>query len=353
MFAGGNTPKGFVSHFEHIVPHRIAQRILILKGGPGTGKSTLMKRLVEEAEALGLGVELFHCSADPDSLDAVFFPEIKAAVVDGTSPHVIDPQLPGAVDEIVHLAEHLDGSGLSAHREAIAVLKEGAGRSIRRAYRYLAAARLVYDELESLYGEIVDQCLLNTAAAELLCWVPQDRPQPVPGRIRRLFASAITPKGVVHFLEAITGLVRRRIAITGPPGAGKALVERLVRTSVECGFDVECFHCPFDPDRVEHAVIPALDLAVVTSAPPHVLRQEADHTVDAGAALSSKALCDRYPELKEAEDEYLHLFSLAISALKEARSYHDRIERYYAPHMDFARVDALYQQVKEKLFSLL
>ena len=50
--------------------------------------------------AHGYDVEFHHCSGDPDSIDAVFIPELKVAFVDGTAHYVIDPKFPGAFDEI-------------------------------------------------------------------------------------------------------------------------------------------------------------------------------------------------------------------------------------------------------------
>ena len=42
FFAGSNTPLGFYSFFDQIIDLMQAHRFFILKGGPGTGKSTLM-----------------------------------------------------------------------------------------------------------------------------------------------------------------------------------------------------------------------------------------------------------------------------------------------------------------------
>ena len=43
IFPGGNTPQGFYSYYNDILPQRKAEKIFCIKGGPGTGKSTLMK----------------------------------------------------------------------------------------------------------------------------------------------------------------------------------------------------------------------------------------------------------------------------------------------------------------------
>ena len=98
------------------------RRIIILKGGPGVGKSTLMKRLGKEAEELGYSVEYHHCSADPGLTGRGRYPRFGRAMLDGTHPHAIDPEYPGAVDEIVHLGEYWDDAGIRRHRTEIALL---------------------------------------------------------------------------------------------------------------------------------------------------------------------------------------------------------------------------------------
>jgi hypothetical protein len=60
---------------------------MVLKGGPGVGKNTFMREIGQTMEQAGTTVEYLWCSGDPDSLDGVVLPELKCAVVDGTSPH--------------------------------------------------------------------------------------------------------------------------------------------------------------------------------------------------------------------------------------------------------------------------
>ncbi len=89
-FAGGNTARGYYSLFESNIAD--LDRIFILKGGPGTGKSTLMKEIGVHWLGKGYNVEYLHCSSDPDSIDALIFPTLKVGIVDGTAPHVIEPK---------------------------------------------------------------------------------------------------------------------------------------------------------------------------------------------------------------------------------------------------------------------
>ena len=55
----------------------------------------------------------------PDSLDGVVLPELRCAVVDGTSPHVIEPQYPAAVDRYVDLGRFYDLAAAKAAAEEV------------------------------------------------------------------------------------------------------------------------------------------------------------------------------------------------------------------------------------------
>ena len=90
-FLGANSPAGFYSLYDHLLPPEQARAIYILKGGPGCGKSTLMRKIGVWAEEAGLETEYILCSGDPDSLDALILPSKAVAIVDGTAPHVVVP----------------------------------------------------------------------------------------------------------------------------------------------------------------------------------------------------------------------------------------------------------------------
>ena len=90
-YLGANSPGGFYSLYDQLLDPGEAEELLILKGGPGCGKSTLMGQVAARAEEQGLRVEYIRCSGDPDSLDAILLPDRRAAIVDGTAPHGIAP----------------------------------------------------------------------------------------------------------------------------------------------------------------------------------------------------------------------------------------------------------------------
>ena len=119
-FAGGNTARGYYSLFDWNLAG--LDRLFILKGGPGIGKSTLMKEIGEDWSKKGYKLEFIHCSFDPDSLDGVIIPQLKVGIVDGTAPHVIEPKTPGAVEEYINLGEAWDTRVLGQRRDDISDL---------------------------------------------------------------------------------------------------------------------------------------------------------------------------------------------------------------------------------------
>ena len=85
-FLGANTAKGFFSVYEDFCKPDSGNFLYVIKGGPGCGKSSFMKKIGKAAEDAGLDVEYVLCSADPDSLDGVLIPTWHVGYADGTSP---------------------------------------------------------------------------------------------------------------------------------------------------------------------------------------------------------------------------------------------------------------------------
>ena len=84
LFAGLNGIDGYVPLLEYTLSPM--KRVFILKGSPGSGKSTVMKRIAARAEAEGHPLTVIRCSSDPDSLDGVM---PTAALPSRTAPRLI------------------------------------------------------------------------------------------------------------------------------------------------------------------------------------------------------------------------------------------------------------------------
>ncbi|MCL6634788.1 MAG: PRK06851 family protein [Peptococcaceae bacterium] len=357
VFPGGNTCQGFYSFYDYIIEPD-ATRIFVIKGGPGVGKSTFMRKIGEEMLGRGYDVEFHCCSSDNGSLDGVVIPAIRVAMLDGTAPHVVDPKNPGAVDEIIHLGDHWNEEGLRAHKKEILALNQEVARLFRRAYRYLAAAHLFLEEVRSFYRETgaFNTGAFDRLALELTHEIFEGRARATDRpRARHLFATAITPDGTVSYLDTIVGHLQKRYIINGDDGTGKTvLVRRIMDAALMRGFDVEAYHCALDPSRIEHLVIPALDLAVVNSVEPHYYKPQNDTDVVVDTMSCVKAVSDPVllSERDTARELYRRCMEEAVDFIYRAKKTHDEMETFYIPNMNFADIEARRQKVLARILEL-
>lgn len=354
MFPGSNSAYGFYSFYDQIIADNAA-RIFVIKGGPGVGKSTFMYNISRELTAQGYDVEFHCCSADSESLDGIVFPQLQIACIDGTTPHMVDPKNPGAVDEIINLGEFWDEAKVIARREAILSSNRETARLYRRAYRYLAAAKLFLDEVEDYYRE--NRCL-DTAGLDRLAlrvigeiFGGKVNRSNTERRERHLFATAITPDGPISYLDTIVGDFQRYI-ISGDDGTGKnELIARIKDAAVMRSFFVEVYHCALDPVKIDHLIIPQLRIAVLNSVTPHILVPTGEDRLIETAAYVKNPGRRLEKERDLARGLYDRTFHAAIDFIARSRDVHQKLESYYAPSMRFSEINRLTEAVLEKILS--
>ena len=84
-FLGAATASGSVDYIESITDE-IKTRYFI-KGRPGSGKSTFMRKILNHATDCGYNAECYYCAFDPKSIDMVVIREKKLCIFDSTPPH--------------------------------------------------------------------------------------------------------------------------------------------------------------------------------------------------------------------------------------------------------------------------
>ncbi|MFW6381644.1 MAG: hypothetical protein ACOCZ3_03785, partial [Bacillota bacterium] len=280
FFPGGNTAGGFYSLYEYL--YRDSDRIFIIKGGPGTGKSTFMKNLGYSALKQGWEIEFHWCASDNESLDGVVIPGLKIAVVDGTTPHTIDPSLPGAREEILYFGEFWDQQYLQQQTETLLKLTQEIGFAYQQTYNYLKLASLLQQQYDRYYLNCLQpEKLLNikTYLQNKITYKPSHN-RPAPGR--HLFASALTPEGEVSFLSELTDQIQQRYLIQGPAQTGSRLLQELGQQVQEIGQQVLFLHHPLNPEQLEAIIIKELRSALINFHRTDLLHQikEEDQLID-------------------------------------------------------------------------
>ncbi|HAA90529.1 MAG TPA: hypothetical protein DCE07_08200 [Peptococcaceae bacterium] len=361
LFPGGNTCLGFYSFYDNIIDED-AKRVFILKGGPGTGKSTLMQQVAEEMQKKGYDLEFHWCSSDPDSLDAVVIPELKVALIDGTAPHMTDPRYPGAVEEIINLGDCWDEKKLKAHRQEIILLVRKNQEFFATAYSNLRMAKTALDEEKALYdAKAVDEKAFISKSGELLEDLFGTKPPwgSNKPRERHLFGWAITPAGIVDHLSTILGGTEKLFLIQGCPGSGTEKAIKLVaEIGYHCGFACEVYHCAFDPEQIDLVVFPEMQAAVLKMFlqlkfdPINLPGLKEIRVYDFATCIAEEKLESQREQLEYMRKIFKDSLNRAISSLKQAKEVHDQLESFYVQSVDYQKVEQKRKLILEKILSL-
>ncbi len=159
-FLGAATPQGAADFVPGLTE---GLKRYLLKGRPGSGKSTMLKKLAAAAAERGFDAEIYHCGFDPNSLDMVAVRELGFAIFDSTAPHEYYPDRPS--DEIVDMYERCIAPGTDeAYADEIAPIKRRYSENMKRSIGLLAEARALRDRLERLYAEAANRSDLESIA---------------------------------------------------------------------------------------------------------------------------------------------------------------------------------------------
>lgn len=348
FFPGGNTSKGFYSFYRYILSQDEARRIICIKGGPGTGKSSLMKKVAKIFLEKGYEVEHHHCSSDNNSLDGVVVKGLNIALLDGTAPHVVDPMNPGAVDEILNMGQCWNEEGFKDYRSLIMDTNKKVGKTFKRAYRFFAAAKDIYEDWYTFNSEALSLNKINLLKEELKNEILTNNISKL-GFDRHLFATAFTPNGIVTYINNLIEGFQKVYVLKGGPGTGKTKVlQYLYEEANRRGYYVEVFHTPLTPERIEHVLIPELGVAIVTSNEINNLNLEGK-VYDMNNLLNQGLLEKNKADIEDVKETFYMLLNKGLACIKCAKTLHDELETGFIPNMNFEKVNEVSEEIIQRL----
>ena len=348
FFAGANSGEGFQNLFPEMVDLEETYDLMVLKGGPGVGKNTFMREIGRSMEAAGTPVEYLWCSGDPDSLDGVVLPELHCAVVDGTSPHVIEPKYPAAVDRYVDLGRFYDLTAAKAAAEEVKAHTRAYQAAYVRAYHHLKAARQVELDAVAAVQKTFDREKAARRTAGILSRELRRRGNEA-GKTTRRFLGSITHKGHIWRFDSVDALCPKVYELADSWELAGEMLAQLHRAAADNGWDTIACYAPEQPDRLEHLLIPGLGLAFVTSRPGMEYGQKPFRRV----RLDAMAEPEGRARLRFQTRMAALLREEGVAALKDAKASHDQLEAVYNPYVDFDGVRTLAALEAGRLLSWL
>ena len=342
---GSLAPGGFVGYFDHILAVKNGWRTMLIKAGPGSGKSTLMRTIAENLTQSGETVELIHCSSDPDSLDGVICKAKKFCMFDATAPHTLEPQYPIASEDIVSLYEFFSRDALRAAQSEIVELFTRCSSLQERAMRYVTASSSLFSDNLKISASAFNKEKAKKFAEHLADkYIPQDG---LGGEESLRLLSANTAKGIICYDQSVTKQAKTIIVLNDDFGAASKLMMRMLHNiALERGHDTTTCYCSLSPwDKIEHIIMPELSLAFVTSNNAHTIHPEGARVIHCKRFYDKDVLHANKARLKFNNKAARALLDQASALQTEAKKFHDKLEAHYIAAADFSKLDKVCENI--------
>ncbi len=355
FFAASNSSHGFQNYYPVCFGEaRGVERLYIIKGGPGTGKSYFMRTVGQAATARGYDVTHYYCSSDAASLDGIILQKVGApciGLLDGTAPHVHEPCLPGVREEIINLGAFWDAHALRAEAETIRTLGARKAEGYAMAYRYLAAC----GEMEAVIDAMIAPCvnvdkMTHLAERILKDQPPEKAPTVTPALLSSVGMTGYTTfdtferlaaahtQGAVVYLENHYGLGYR---------AMDAIKDLAQAKRLSC---LVSFH-PVHTHKVDGMFFPHTGLCVMVRSMNDGEEETDIRRIMLRRYVDAKALREVRGEVRRSEHLRNSLLEGAVRQLKQAAEHHFALEKIYSAAMDFEAKNQFEQAFCRSAFS--
>lgn len=346
-FAASNSIHGFRSYYGEAFDRAEITHVYAIKGGPGTGKSRFMREVMEAGEGMGWRAETVYCSSDPDSLDGVILWKDGQgiALLDATAPHVYEPTLPGAREEIVNLGDFWSAELLSEKAKEITEKNRRKSEGYKRAYRYLSA----YGEVNTNRDILIRPCLWERAITEFAARLTRTISEEDAFLPRTALMRSVGMRGRVSF-DTYFSSASKIFLIEDCHGTGYRLMEEIYRCLANKCLRVRVSRDPLLPDRVDGLFAEGEGYAFAVASSEEC--RYPFRRITTRRFLDPLRLRAIRAEVRYAERMCEALLSGAIEELDGVRQVHFELEEIYSAAMDFGRKEAFTKDFCNALFGL-
>ncbi len=349
-FASSNSSEGFKNRYREVFGR--ADRLYVIKGGPGTGKSSLMKKCATAAEAKGYGIEYYYCSSDPESLDGVLIlcDDETVGLIDGTAPHVWEPEVVGAKDELVNLGQFWNSELLRGQKNEILALNNKKSAAYRRAYSYLRSCGNLRAVTDSLLKKATDYRKLRATAERLARSLELDSGslKTVPAITR-----AVSMAGKFKF-DTFEQNSEKLWRVGEFYGVGEWFLDQLVDCLGGYKATARLSYDPINAGCIDGIFIEDVACGFVLAKSDG--RGEEDHEecdnekfINPKRFIHTEKLREIRGELRYAARLYQDCLDGALHALSEAKVYHFLLEDIYKHAMHFGSLSEFGKDFVEKI----
>ena len=337
-FAAANSCNGFVSFFDDI--YKSVDKIYIIKGGPGTGKSKLMRDIANEACNKNYDVEYFYCSSDPLSLDGIIINDLSLGVIDGTAPHMRDPKFPGICEEIVNTGDFWKVAVLNTKHDLIREIINKKGDLYNGVYRYLAAANEIDCDIKSITCSAVNYEKLTAAITRLAKNIKSGGGYKKGVRI----LDALSVEGEVS-LPTFYDAAEHNYIIRDSYNTAYILLRELLCIAKIKNQPVYVSYSPLNPEFETALYFPGISVSFTVGE-----NSVSDKIINMERFIDTECIKRHKNKIKFGQRCYRSVIDGALEYFTEIKTLHTELEAIYISAMDFKRKEEFTKKLLIKIF---
>ncbi|WP_042142609.1 hypothetical protein [Paucisalibacillus sp. EB02] len=340
-YVSGNTAEGFVNFLSTNTPN--FHHHIILKHPSNKIKTTIINEIIKKYES-DHDIEVLYSSIGKEYLEGVIIRDKKVAIID---EKIATADLSGSfeIDLSLFFAQDITNIDLSTDINKITQLTQNAYDNFRTGLK-------VHDDLEEVYIKEMNFDAANKLADEfidtLLKYVPKQNKEATV--VHRLFGTN-TRDGVVNVVPEILSQLSKKYFIKGRAGTGKStLMKKITAAAQEHGFDVELYHCSFDPNSADMVLIRDLEFCIFDSTDPHEFfpNGPGEEEIDMYEKTVTPCTDEKYEkEITEINSRYKSYMKKGVVELKAAGDIINKIEQKFT--MDPREIEKITSFISGKI----
>ena len=339
FFLSSNSPRGFYSKFNELRRFKCN----VIKGCPGCGKSTMMKKILDFLP--DGSYEVIHCSSDPDSIDSIILENHKICFVDGTAPHIFDPDIPGFCGNIVNLCKFKSNANILKNESKILKLNKEYKKLQYRAQKYLMSFGAIFsDSLEDII-EKINFDKIEKLAKNISNKIFNKKVSKTSIESTR-FIRSIGPLGVFSFISNFKNYKKVYEINDDSFIVSDILLKLIKKSAIKFGYNTILCVSPLTlNERVEAIIFPELKTSIFLSNnfEPNDSKVKTQK-IDISNCYNSNIKHSSYNLKIETS-----LINETIKTMKKAKKVHDQIENIYEHLIDFDYVDHVTENILSEM----
>ncbi|MGL4740251.1 MAG: PRK06851 family protein [Sarcina sp.] len=341
-FGAGNTARGFTPLYDSIFQD--TELFYVIKGGFCKYTNKILKKLIRQYSEL-YDVEVINSSIDTNDIEAIKVNDLEIAIINGQLIHDNNISIKEGIKIVeIDLSEAKNEELILSNKEELEACKSKFIDYMNQSYKSFEKGLKIHDELESIYIKHMDFRKMDTFTLDFANKLVDKKSIRGSGKIFHRYLGAATPVGAVDYILNITeGL--KRCFIKGRAGTGKStFLKRVGEFAKNNNYDIEFYHCGFDPNSLDMLVIRELNVALFDSTAPHeYFPSFVDDTIlDTYEKFCADDVDNVYSaQIKLIEGKYLDAKKEGIKYLKESNAYKKIYDEIYDKALNYDKADKI------------